>query len=521
MQVKKQGFIYLLVFLLLQSTTLNLFSFANENEIENTILLDKPKIKLEARIDEPLDIDLEKALSIALLQNLDITSARINTDLYKWKLYENYSNYLPDVKGGLSGQRLDGTFLIGGVFPIMTLTSSVSAFLRFDYRFLEGGMGFFNTLAANKLYKSSKENLSINMKDVLLQVTDTYYQLLKEQAQAEVVTISLNEAKSVLDLNQKLQKQGVGTKFDVLQSEAQYAEQEQAFINQQAKSRDASINLARLLNLEQGTHINPDLKDLKPRKIFDTDRPILEIITLAKENRSELKKARLDYNAQKNYIGVAYSGFLPNANFYGQYGGNGRVFFNRTKIAEVIPDAIALDGNGNPVVSMTSRVLNRNVSDVIPNSGKPYLVATNDSLMASKFIGVQVDWDFGKGLGTSTVSQINQARYQAMLAKNNIEISNQKIEQEVRSSYLKVQTTEKLIDVSKKRLIAATEALRLAKLRLENGVGLNTELLNAQKQYSSALAASANAIIDYNTAQAELVHSLGIISVDALISPHS
>jgi len=520
MLIKKQVFIYLLVFLLLQSTTLNSFSFANENGYENTIILDQPKIKLEARIDEPLDLDLEKALSIALLQNLDITSARINTDLYKWKLFENYSNYLPDVKAGLSGQRLDGTFLIGGVFPVMTLTSSVNAFLRFDYRFLEGGMGFFNTLAANKLYKSSKENLSINMKDVLLQVTNTYYQLLKEQAQTEVVTISLNEAKSVLDLNQKLQKQGVGTKFDVLQSEAQYAEQEQAFINQQAKSRDASINLARLLNLEQGTHISPDLKDLKPRKIFDIDKPILEIITLAKDNRSELKKARLDYNAQKNYIGVAYSGFLPSANFYGQYGGNGRVFFNRTKISEVVPDAIALDGSGNPVISMVAR-MNRSVSDVIPDSGKPYLVATNDSLMASKFIGVQVDWDFGKGLGTSTISQINQARHQAMLAKNNIEISNQKIEQEVRSSYLKAQTTEKLIEVSKKRLIAATEALRLAKLRLENGIGLNTELLNAQKQYSSALAANANAIIDYNTAQAELVHSLGIISVDSLISPQS
>lgn len=513
MQVKKQGFIFLFVFLLFQSSTLNLFSFA----------LDEPQIQLEARIDEPVDIDLEKALTTALLQNLDINKAKNVSDLYKWKMWENYGNFLPDVKAGLSTQRFDGTFLVGGVFAIMSLNTSNSVFLRYDYHFLDGGKGFFNTLAARKLFKSSKENLSISMKDTLLIVTKAYNNLLKEQAQLDVLSKSVEEANAALDLNIKLLKQGVGTKFDVLQSQALQAEQEQLYIAQQANFREASINLARVLNLEQGIHLKPSSKDLEVKKLFDIDRPIPEILLIAKENRSEVKKALLDYNAQKNYIGAAYSGFLPQANFYGQYGGNGRAFFHRTKITEVVPDAIQLDANGNPIVqTVRNRNLSQssnltNVSPVINGAGKPYLVATDDSLMASKFIGLQFDWNFGKGLGVSTLSKVNQAKADAKIAKVNIDSLNQKIEQEVRSAFLRVQTTEKLISVSKKRLDSATEALRLAKIRLENGVGINTELLNAQKQYSGALASNVNAVVDYNNAQADLLHSLGIISLDSLV----
>lgn len=519
MLINKQGFILILInIFLLTTNSCCLNSFAEDSNVENSNL-----IKLEARIDEPVNLNLEKALTLAVLQNLDIDKARTSSNLYKWRLWENYGNFLPDIKAGISSQRFDGTLLLGGVFAVMALSTNNNLFVRYDYHFLDGGRGFFNTLAAKKLYKSSKENLSVSMKDTFLLVTKAYNQLLKEKAQLDVLSKSVEEANAALDLNNKLLNQGVGTKFDVLQSQALQAEQEQLFISQQASFREASINLARVLNLEQGTHINPSPKDLEVRKLYDIDRPIADLLRVAKDNRSEIKKAQLDYYAQKNYIGVAYSGFLPQANFYGQYGGNGRVFFHRTKISEVVPDAISLDANGNPIVQMVSnRTLYQaadvsNVSPVIKGAGKPFLTATDDSLMASKFIGIQVDWNLGKGLGVSTVSKINQAKADANTAKINIDILSQKVEQEVRAAFLRAQTTEKLIEVSEKRLNSATEALRLAKIRLENGVGINTELLNAQKQYSGALASNVNAVVDYNNAQADLLHSLGVISIESLL----
>ncbi len=482
-------------------------------------------IKLEARIDVPMELSLEEALNLAIAQNLDVELAKHQKDIDKWRLWENLSHYLPNYSLGASSQRFDGTFLVGGVFAVMSQTSNANAFMRFDYPFFQGGKGFFNTLAANKIFKSSRENLSASMKDILLLVTKAYNQLLREEAQLDVLAKSFEESKGVYELNQALEKEGAGTRFDVLQSEVQLAEQEQSFIVQQANFREAAINLSKLLNLEQGTHIKPSQADLTVKKLFNIDRPIIEILKTAFDNRPEIKKARLEYKAQRNYIAAAYSGFLPSANFYGQYGGTGRVFFHRTKISQVIPDAIALDASGNPIVGMINRgrVLEQtnlsditNVSDVIKGAGKPFLASNDDSLMASRFIGVQVGWNIGEGLGLATLSKISQARNQAKLYNTNIEKTNQQVEQEVRSAYLKVQTTEKLLEVARKRVNAAAEALRLAKLRLENGIGINTELLNAQKQYSGALGSQVDAIIAYNNTQADLLHSLGLVSVESL-----
>ena len=499
------------------------------NNIINSTFVEP--IKLEARIDVPLNLSLEKALNIALQNNLNIVQAKYKQNIQKWGLIENIGNWLPDYRVGYSAQRFDGSFLIGGIFPVMTLTSNVNAFMRFDYRFFEGGKGFFNTLAAKNLYKSSKENFSSVLNDTLLHVTKAYNKLLSEQAKLDVLSKAVEEAKSELDLNQSLEKNGTGTKFYVLQSEAELAEKEQVFLTQESKIREASIYLASLLNLDLGTHISANEKDLTVKNLYRIDAPVTEIISVARKNRPELKQGEFEYNALRNNIGVAYSSFLPKANFFGQYGGTGNAFFHRTKIREIIPDAIALSENGNPIPQTVTR--NRalyqtfepqvdlsnitNVSNVIRGAGRPFPTAIDDSLMANKFLGIEVGWDILDGLGVPTISRINQARSQAKISKTNLEILNQKVEEEVRKVYLQTQTTERLLDVSKRRVNAATEALHLAKVRLENGVGINTELISAQKQYIESLSSQVDAIIEYNNSQAELLYSLGLISVEKLI----
>ena len=525
---KSLAFISILILTSLPVLSNELKESENESIFSSKII---SPIMLEARIDVPLELNLEKVLNIAALQNLDLIQSRYQKNINKWKLWENIGNWFPDYKLGLLGQRLDGQFLIGGVFPVMALTSNANAYMRFDYHFFEGGKGLFNTLAAKKLYKSADENLSASQKDIFLIVTKAYNQLLKEKAQLNVFAKSVEEAQSELELNKNLEKSGAGTKFDVLQSEAQLAEQEQKYIVQQSEFREASINLARILNLEQGIHIKPDEKDLIVKKLFDIDKPISEILSVAMENRSEIKKAQYEYSAQKYYIGSAYSAFLPRANFFGQFGGTGNVFFHRTKVNEIVTDAIRLNPDGSPVAQMVTRGRRMyqtfdpqvdlsditNVSNVVRGAGDPFLNKIDDSLMTSKFLGVQIDWELADGLGIPTVSRINQARYQANLAKIVLNKINQNIEQEVRTAYLNVQANEKLLDVTKRRVNAASEALRLAKLRLENGVGINLELLNAQKQYADALASEVDAVINYNNSQAELLHSLGLITIESLI----
>lgn len=528
-------FIFCLGFVFLSPMVFGESQFDNssgENLFNEISLSEKfvPTIMLEARIDVPLHLDLKKVLDFAIKQNLDVVGAEFEKDLKKWNLVENIGNYLPDYSLGLSTQRFDGNFLVGGIFPVMALTSSANAFMRFDYRFFEGGRGLFNTLRAHKLYKAANENFSGVLNDILLSAYKTYNYLLLQKANLNVQAKAREEAKANLDLNESLKEAGIGTKFDVLQAETKLAEEEQYYILAEEKFREAAINLARLLNLNQETHIEPNVKDLNIKELYSINKPVPEIIAEALKNRPELKKTTLEYKAQRNLIGVAFSEYLPKANFFGQYGGTGNVFFNRTKIRTVTPDAILLDEEGNPLVQKVKRDRlayqlidpNINVSDfpnvsnVVRGGGKPFAVAVNDSLMVSRFIGVQLNWDVGDGLGIPTISKINQARYDAKLIKNTIEKLKQQIENEVRIAYLNVQVAKDLINVAEKRVKAATEALRLARLRLENGIGINTELLNAQTDYTKALVSKVQAIVEYNNAQADLLHSIGLISYETL-----
>lgn len=532
MQIKKQNLIFVV---LLITSFFNINSFAQEDSADIDDLFSEIKlaepIMLEARIDVPLKINLRKALDLALENNLDIITARYEKNIHKWKYWENIGNWLPDYSLGFDARRFDGSFLIGGVFPVTTLSSSVNAFMRFDYRFFEGGRGLFNTLAAKKLYKGAGENLHARVNEILLSVTKAYNRLLKEQANLNVLAKAVEEAESEVELNTNLEREGVGTKFDILQSEEFLAARKQELIAQQAILRGAAVSLAALLNLDQGIHIQPDLDDLKIKDSITIDKSIDEFLAISKDNRPELKKKLLEYKANRNYIGVAFADFLPRVNFFGQYGGTGNVIFNRTKVQVVTPDAIQLDDEGNPVVQTVKRreALNQTfdpevglsnvtqVSNVIRGGGKPFKTTINDSLMISKFIGIEVDWILGDGLGVPTVSRINQARSQAKASKIALEKLFQNVEKEVRIAYLNVQATKKLLDVADKRIKAAKEALHLAKVRVQNGVGINTELISAQKQYTEALSSRVSAITDYNNAQTDLLYSLGLISIDRLL----
>lgn len=46
-------------------------------------------IKLEARIDVPMELSLEEALNLAIAQNLDVELAKHQKDIDKWRLWEN------------------------------------------------------------------------------------------------------------------------------------------------------------------------------------------------------------------------------------------------------------------------------------------------------------------------------------------------------------------------------------------------------------------------------------------------
>ena len=89
--------------------------------------------------------------------------------------------------------------------------------------------------------------------------------------------------------------------------------------------------------------------------------------------------------------------------------------------------------------------------------------------------------------------------------------------QQVRSDYLQWRAAREQIDNAAHGASSSGEELRLAAIRLKEGVGTNLELIQAERDYINALTSQAQAIVGSNLAQAQLLHDTGIISMDTLL----
>lgn len=132
-------------------------------------------------------------------------------------------------------------------------------------------------------------------------------------------------------------------------------------------------------------------------------------------------------------------------------------------------------------------------------------------------IGLDVQWNLS-GFGVTNVGNVQSAR--ATARKIQLEFNDElnKIYAQVRDTYLSSMSAESLIVETTDAVNSSAEQLRVAKDRLENGVGTNLDVINAQRDYTSALIDKANAIIQFNTAQAQLLHDIGRISAGTLLA---
>jgi outer membrane protein TolC len=129
--------------------------------------------------------------------------------------------------------------------------------------------------------------------------------------------------------------------------------------------------------------------------------------------------------------------------------------------------------------------------------------------------GFSINWSLSN-LGLTNLLNVASARNlsrQALLQANQELLL---VTEQVRSDYLAALTARAQIDNAAYGVISAKESLRLATLRLRSGMGTNLEQIQAQQGYITALTTQAQAIINSNMAQAQLLHDMGVISVDTL-----
>ncbi len=369
----------------------------------------------------------------------------------------------------------------------------------------EGGAIIFTARQQRHNFSASKYAFKGTVNDILLDSADHYYNLVRQDVFLQIRVKAVEVSKALVQVNQDLFTYGVNTELDVLKAKYQLSEDRQKLIRQQVARRESAVKLATVLNQDQG--IDLEIKDRLVSKIrlVDTSLNPTALIKMAIDKRPELKKYEELRLAAKDAVKVARAAFFPQITFNGNIIGTGS---NATSLSNKTSNI------NTPVASGSSL----GIGSIAGASGLP--IAASSSGSGANFttrslytIGVDVNWNLG-GLGTTQLTQLEATRWQARKVQLDFNTELERICGQVRDAYLSSLAAENLIIETTDAVKYATEALRLAQVRFQEGVGTYLDVISAQHNYTDALIDKANAIIDFNTSQAKLLHAVGCLTID-------
>lgn len=444
-----------------------------------------PPIRLEATYNEA--ITLKKVLQITLDNNLPIRISKAGYDSRRYLFLGALGGFAPDMILTYRGQEIENEGA-----PTSTIFTN-STTLR--YPVYQGGRILYNAMATYYNTKASKYGYFASINDALLAAYRGYYNLLLNQTLLQIRVRSVELSRTQLRLNEQLRDAGVGTNFAVYQSKTQLALDKQALLQQQVLVRQAAVELARIMNTSMAINFIPEESSVRELRLVNPQIGINELLAVTHLNRPELKQYNFLRMAANRRVQVAQAGSFPTFQFF----------------TSVTDSKSSRRGGGSGLDGSTV---------IIPTGGGGGGgIGVSGSGRRSVSAGFDLSWAL-QGMGVpdlgNTLSAQALAR-QALLESNE---QYQLVVQSVRNSYLNMLTAKEQIEVAAEALVSSAEQLRLANLRVTYGQGINLELIQAQRDYVTALTNHAEAIINYNIAQAQLLRDTGQISVSSLTNEY-
>ncbi len=448
-----------------------------------------PPLRLEASYTEP--VTARQVLTMELENNLPIKIARTEQRVKQYELLSAFGALLPTSATG---------FVRPHTWSRSTQISNPSFFQIVYLPVFQGGQDIFGFLAARNTSRAATQFARATVNDQLRDIYLSYQDLILQRALLQVRIKAVEVSQTQLQMNDDMKTVGEGTTFEVLQSRSQLLKDQQDLLKQQVDLRHASIKLATALNVSPTTNFMPADDRVTVVNLINPALSIVDLTKLAIEHRPELKRYEELKLAARRQIVVAASHLYPNASFY----------IANDLSATNTRGGMGSGGSNGGVVIPAGNILAGGLINVGNTTG-----GANNEWVNSFSAGFLLDWLL-PGMGVPDMGRVLASKQQARkvgLEANEVFIQ---VVREVHDSYLDVFNSRAEIPVAEEAVVTAAEELRDADRRHKYGVGVNLDVLQAQRDYISALTRQIEALISYRKAQARLLRDIGTISVDTL-----
>jgi len=387
---------------------------------------------------------LKECIAIAIEHHPTLKAAAATVDAGTQRIWQAASGYLPQINADYIATRQGTSVSARTQTQVGTTTTTYNFYntgVSFSQRLFDFGKVLDSIRAAQASEQSLQADESTQRESVVLNVKQSYYNLLAARRLLGVADETLRQNQQHLELAQGRFGVGLAPKFDVTSAQVQLATTE---LNQLTARNNVSVareTLRNALGLTQPMDFDI-VDDLGAERIEITDDQALQA---AYDRRPELQSIHAQQRADSEQIAALKKDYLP-----------------------------YLTGNGGYNWS-----------------------GSNYPLQSSWNIGAAVNLSiFNGGL---TTAQIGEAEANLSNLKYNEEVLRQNIALEVRQAVLNLQQAEESIRVTEKGLQQARENLDLAEGRYQTGVGNIIELTDAQASLTSAEANHVQALYNYQT----------------------
>ena len=406
---------------------------------------------------DTVQLDLNDAVQMALENNRNIKMALADVDSAKWNLSSYRRQLGPTLSWGTNinkygGRDYDHT---GSDYKRYTNTLAV-------------GMPLYNGSLRAAI---DSAGYAINAADVTLEntkqsvrylATADYYQILQCRNLIKVQQDAVNTLQEHLDNVNAQYRVGTVAKSDVLASQVQLANAQQALVSAQNNYDVAVASLNNVIGLPTDTVL--DIRDqLKNTKY---DLTLADCTNYALANRADGASAYYKIKQAEAGINNAKAGNYPTVT---------------AQAAKYIADKSAFGDKQNENWSAT----------------------------------VAANWNiFDNGV---TAAEVKNAEATLLKAQEASRMQDETIQLDVRTAYLNLKAAAKNIETTSTAVTQAKEDYKIAQVRYSAGVGTNLDVMDANEKLTLAETNYYTALYNYNTSKASLDKAMGLpIDIDVV-----
>jgi outer membrane protein TolC len=456
----------------------------------NPLLFPTDKSEVEIKGARPLT--LKQVLELAERNNRDLDVSRLQVEQQKAVLREAQAALFPTLDlqsavtrsqsssgtigiraaqaqaianagGNEESARLNDSFSGGQVFRRNVADDSTTwdTTLQLNYNVYTSGGRSARIRAAEGSIRAAELAMERVREQLRLDATGDYYDLQNADEQVRINQKAVENSQQSLKDTQLQEKVGLGTRFDVLRSDVQLANNQQVLNAAKATQTIQRRQIAQRLSLPEYVTV---LAADEVKRAGNWKLGLEETIVTAYKQRVELEEQLVQRDISEA---------------------------NRKQALSALGPQISLTASYDLL-----KIFEQPVSEPV---GGYSLTAT-------------ARWRLFDG--GSARAQAAQQVINGQIAETRFAQGRNSIRFQVEQAYANMIANDKNIGTTEAAVYQASEALRLAKLRFQAGVGTQTDVINAETDLTRAEGNRVTAILGYNRSIAQLRRSVSNVAPD-------